>query len=387
MLCRAYCIRMAFTLIELLVVVAIIAILAAMLLPALSSAREKARRAVCTGNLSQIGKSVEMYLSDYGQYYPSWAGWAEYFNTDQSDPFAWVTRNGRTVAQGMCTNVSATVRGMTLACRDTGILTRGASPAYSPGDAPAAGEYSLAAIGLGLIMTSNYLGDGNPLLCPSMKGEWKTWWGGEELTFRSDIWQRLGGADAHHLEHPDDLSVINTCYSSEVSAVLGSYQYRNMPGYHHASFYSTYKTVWPGVRPSLTLYNGCPVFKTQKLLGGRALVLDTMDNTYKSPSVPWSPALGGAARFHHREGYNILYGDSHAAWYGDPQKQVAYVYNGGHNGVRAIGGSASSFVYKFNLCCPTTNYSYADTMGFKTAQQVWTVFDQAADIDIPPDTP
>ena len=107
--------KRAFTLIELLVVIAIIAILAAMLLPALSSARESARKASCQSNLKQLAFGVLSYVDDQAGYLP--AG-----NTSGGDSYLrWYVQVGKYVN----THNDPTDKGVQIGNNSTAYLIKG----------------------------------------------------------------------------------------------------------------------------------------------------------------------------------------------------------------------------------------------------------------------
>ena len=329
----------AFTLIELLVVIAIIAILAALLLPALAAAREKSRRSACINNLKQFGVALESYSSDYGLYFPCQHDYgADPCNAVSTGEFQQMVGPAAVTIRTLNTNAVDSVQ--IGSSENVGRAFPG--PSYfrtcffgiSGYETVGATDYYLhsAPIGLGYLLTLEYTGDSKGYICPSAGDTMPADWGAEGAYITGNDLKSLGEYNGLALTQGNWGAMPgspgrwdgNGATAINANGFQCSYNYRNVPITGAGAISSA---LFETTNPDLTGHVGCPQFKTQKLLKGRAIVSDTFSKLDDEDNSSLSAVdKAGYGIYAHRQGYNVLYGDWHAVWVGDPKK-VYEVWN------------------------------------------------------------
>ena len=363
----------AFTLIEMLVVIGIIGILAALLLPALSAARESGRRANCISNLGQIGKTLAIYCNNNNDYLPSYAGYG-----------------AASCEVGYGGSTLTNYPGHQGASRQMVIAYGGLDA--DPANNLQPGNLNFMAVGLGIMIARGDLDDPRILSCPSMRGSAITYYGTARYEYTSAVWSQLGGNVRKQFITGDGRSLYHTDVdgTNSVTAVLCSYAYRENPFYcrtlpDNAAAGWTYTSDFPDLsdlrdpanpwiaewnlggwsgttrlKPLINAQFMMPPFKTRKQLGDRAICADSFD--YADPSIAGTFSSGGGmASFHHGGGYNVLYGDAHAAWYDD---------------------SADRIIAWTEWNDPASLGTDNLTISSPSAQRVWNLFDHTAGLDV-----
>jgi len=411
----------AFTLIELLVVVAIIAILAALLLPALVAARERARRSVCQNNLNQIGKGLETYIGAYGDYYPGGCSWGvdKYWagapsNTDMEDEsdtcyfmeiFTSIIRPNDTTAPGRVGQydkiwAQSYYGDSEYAGRYQRVLGAGRYYSYGrPILGTAGSDLKMAPRGLGWLIFTGAVPDAKTFYCPSATDVNYTR-GYTGFFHQQNIrdWLTAGGTDKDTLLHGKWIKQQAGSWSQENFGILGQYSYRNIPlmgrgGSDNGLYYrwapSNSDMTVPYTKPAVTTTILAPSFKTQRRLAGRAIAVDTFDKSRYHGDYARDTDAGFQLRGH-KDGYNVLYGDYGVRWYSDTEQRIIYwnVYNEGDtftdfDGNVLTGGSGNNrqngLSMEWSMWGRKLNWHAQAAM---ESPLVWHLFDLFQEIDV-----
>ncbi len=284
--------RSAFTLIELLVVIAIIAILAALLLPALSSAKERAKRAQCLNNLHQIGVGIFVYSSD---------------NADIMPPMHWRPQNTDYTYE----------------------MFR-----YAPQDV-APPTFTLGPYNLGTIWNTKIINDGKPFYCPSNL---------KQPNFMYDTYAAKAPWPCGI-----DLAAAAAAGNANPDWVRAGYSYypqsRNTVVLRDLAVAATAVPQWPaynstGNDPTLASWTAVPYFKQNDIDQTKSMAVDVIYSTVSAIS--------------HRSGnnpagLNALFGDAHVKF-----QSVSIVKDGFDPNVWAAisaGGVTGGDNYSFAMSC------------------------------------
>ena len=211
------------------------------------------------------------------------------------------------------------------------------------------GELNLGPQGLGFLLSNGYIGDARVFYCASAGGTMPMpafagsipGAGRTRAATGLAALRRAGGFEARSIMYGDWswLGVWEASYTG-MRAVLGDYNYRNTPAVlaadsgkwgitgHWSEPWSADKLdgniLVRGTRPFVRTSVGTPIFKTQKMLAGRAIVADSFSRATLGKAVMRDDIPPGDGLHAHRDGYNVLYGDWHATWHGDPQQRFIW---------------------------------------------------------------